>query len=166
KMRRYRIWSVKRRLAPKPYLMTHPQRKVLPRWHLVSTKKELLMLSNETYHDYCYQGSTDFYNTPATDPYTPSYLEAKPLADSVATRWEDGRLPPWIIEGKPQSPVEQYVEWFNGIWHTGDPSSWNRAVFTNTAVTIDPSGITRGAGGAAANFRLLFQYFPELRGEV
>lgn len=122
-------------------------------------------------HAGCYQGSTEFYNTPETDPYTPSYQEARPLDDNVGTPWgvdESGAIefPPWIVEGSRKSPSEQYVEWFNGIWHTGDPSLWNRNVFTNTATTIDPSGITRGADGCAANFTLLFKYFPELRGEV
>jgi choline dehydrogenase-like flavoprotein len=114
----------------------------------------------------CYEGSTDFYATPQTDSYTPSYLEAQPLAQSVGKSWEDGRYPPWIVTGSKKSPIEQYVEWFNGIWHTGDPSSWNREVFTNTATTIDPSGITRGADECAANFLTLFKFFPELRGEV
>lgn len=119
-----------------------------------------------------YEGSTDFYNTPKTDQYTPSYQEARPLVDNVGTPWtfdEAGRpveFPPWIDKDSPKSPSQQYVEWFNGIWHTGDPSLWNRDVFTNTATTIDPSGITRGADGCAANFTLLFKYFPELRGEV
>lgn len=119
-----------------------------------------------------YEGSTDFYNTAETDQYTPSYQEARPLEDNVGTPWTfdaAGRpvtFPPWIDPDSKQSPAEQYVEWFNGIWHTGDPSLWSRDVFTNTATTIDPSGITRGADGCAANFTLLFKYFPELRGEV
>ncbi len=119
-----------------------------------------------------YEGSTDFYDTPKTDQYTPSYQEARPLVDNVGTPWTrdaGGRpveFPPWIDPNSKKSSAEQYVEWFNGIWHTGDPSLWNRDVFTNTATTIDPSGITRGADGCAANFTLLFKYFPELRGEV
>jgi hypothetical protein len=64
------------------------------------------------------------------------------------------------------TPSERYVEWFNGIWHTGDPDTWNATVFTNDAVMIDPTGISRGAKQAANNFILLFKYYPELRGEV
>lgn len=114
----------------------------------------------------CYQGSTDFYDTPATDPYTPSYLEALPLKDSVGTRYDDGSYPPWIDLRSTKSPSEQYVEWFNGIWHTGDPSAWGPSVFTSQAVMIDPTGISRGAKEAASSFVLLFEYFPDLRGEV
>jgi hypothetical protein len=66
----------------------------------------------------------------------------------------------------PTSPVQRYVEWFNGIWHTGDPATWNADVFTNDAVMIDPTGITRGADQAAGGFTRLFDYYPELRGEV
>jgi hypothetical protein len=65
-----------------------------------------------------------------------------------------------------KTPAEQFVEWFNGIWHTGDPSLWGPGVFTNDAVMIDPSGIYRGAREAAALFLMLFKYFPDLRGEV
>ncbi len=118
--------------------------------------------------DDCFQGSTDFYNvTPETDRATPSYLEARPLKDNVGVRRNDGTLPPWMEVGDPsKSPTERYVEWFNGIWIQGDPSSWNATVFTNNAVTIDPSGVTTGAQESASNFLLLFRFFPELRGEV
>jgi SnoaL-like protein len=140
-------------------------------WLVVASKKGADMSNQTTKHhcpENCFQGSTEFYDTPKTDRFTPSYLEARPLVTNVGTPWDERRniFPPWIVEGSQKSPSEQYVEWFNGIWHTGDPSSWNRDVFTNTAVTIDPSGVTRGADEAAANFRLLFQFFPELRGEV
>jgi hypothetical protein len=115
--------------------------------------------------DGCFQGSTEFYNSPQQDEFTPSYLEAQPLVDNVGRR-RDGSYPVWIKPHSHKSPSEQYVEWFNGIWHTGDPSSWNESVFTNLAVMIDPSGISKGAKQAAANFILIFKYFPELRGEV
>ena len=115
--------------------------------------------------DDCYQGSTEFYDGPETDQFTPSYLEAGPLKDNVSLR-EDGTLPSWMVPGSGKAPVEQYVEWFNGIWHTGDPSTWNEQVFTHLAVMIDPSGISTGAKQAAATFLLLFKYFPALRGEV
>lgn len=117
--------------------------------------------------EWCFQGSTEFYEyNPNTDRATPSYLEAQPLKDNVGKR-KDGTIPPWMKIGKPtQSPSERYVEWFNGIWVQGDPSSWNASVFTNNAVTIDPSGVTTGAEESASNFLLLFRYFPELRGEV
>ena len=115
--------------------------------------------------EYCYQGSTVFYDTPETDEYTPSYLEAGLLESNVAKR-HDGTLPSWIDPGSKLTPNEQYVEWFNGIWHTGDPSLWNESVFTNTAVMIDPTGTWRGAEQSASTFQILFKYFPELRGEV
>lgn len=113
----------------------------------------------------CFQGSTVFYDAPDADQFTPSYLEAAPLPESVAVR-SDGTVPPWIVPGSTKSPMEQYVEWFNGIWHTGDPSGWNATIFTNQAVMIDPSGISKGAAQAAAIFVLLFKYYPDLRGEV
>jgi hypothetical protein len=115
--------------------------------------------------DYCFQGSTEFYNSPEQDEFTPSYLEARPLVDNVGRR-SDGSYPVWMDPHSHKPAAEQYVEWFNGIWHTGDPTSWNESVFTNLAVMIDPSGISKGAKPAAANFILLFKYFPELRGEV
>jgi hypothetical protein len=113
----------------------------------------------------CYRGSTDFYDSPDRDEFTPSYLEARPLKDNVGQR-SDGTPIPWIDPKSHKSPVEQYVEWFNGIWHTGDPSSWDETVFTNLAVMIDPTGISTGAKQAASNFLLLFEYYPDLRGEV
>ena len=73
---------------------------------------------------------------------------------------------PGLILRPGKSPIEQYVEWFNGIWHLGDPSGWNASVFTAQAVMIDPSGISQGAKQAASTFLLLFKYFPDLRGEV
>lgn len=114
---------------------------------------------------YCFTGSTEFYSSPETDQFTPSYLEAGLLVDNVATR-NDGTIPPWFKPGSPISPIQQYVEWFNGIWHSGDPSSWNETVFTTRAVMIDPTGFSVGAKQAAASFLLLFKYYPELRGEV
>lgn len=115
--------------------------------------------------EYCFTGSTEFYDSASTDEYTPSYLEAKPLEFNVGTR-SDGTIPNWITPGSPKSPILQYVEWFNGIWHTGDPSSWNATVFTNNATMIDPSGTWHGAQSSANSFLLLFKYYPELRGEV
>ena len=115
--------------------------------------------------EYCFQGSTVFYDTPETDEYTPSYLEAGLLEFNVGTR-HDGTLPSWIDPASKLSPIQQYVEWFNGIWHTGDPSLWNESVFTNTTVIIDPTGVWKGPQEAASTFQILFRYFPELRGEV
>jgi len=115
--------------------------------------------------EYCFQGSTVFYDTPSTDEYTPSYLEAGLLEFNVATR-HDGTAPSWIDPHSTAPPTQQYVEWFNGIWHTGDPSLWNASVFTNTATMIDPTGTWHGADASAATFQVLFKYFPELRGEV
>jgi len=115
----------------------------------------------------CFQGSTGFYDSTETDEFTPSLLEAGLLEDNVGSRRSDGKYPPWIEGGDPtKSPSQQYVEWFNGIWHTGDPSTWNEQVFTDRAVMIDPSGVSTGAKQAAATFLLLFKYFPGLRGEV
>jgi hypothetical protein len=120
----------------------------------------------------CFQGSTDFYRTSDGDDLTPSYLEAQPLVDNVGTR-KDGSIPPWMQDsgddperGRLISPSQRYVEWFNGIWHTGDPSSWDATVFTQNAVMIDPTGISKGAQQAAASFIRLFDFYPELRGEV
>jgi hypothetical protein len=115
--------------------------------------------------DGCFQGSTYFYDSPDTDEFTPSYLEAGPLVENVGRR-RDGTYPAWIDKTSMKSPIEQYVEWFNGIWHTGDPDEWNASVFTNQAVLIDPSGISKGAKQAAATLLRLFKYFPDLRGEV
>jgi len=181
-MRRYRIWFLSQMLRRTSSSAYQSQSSILPTpfqdeiWsvsdrpeHSGSAKGwKMTTISTPTYRaDQCFEGSTDFYNTPETDQYTPSYQEARPLVNNVGKRWEDGSLPPWMEEGDTErSPAQQYVEWFNGIWHTGDPSLWSRDVFTNTATTIDPSGITRGADGCAANFTLLFKYFPELRGEV
>ena len=103
--------------------------------------------------EYCFMGSTVFYDTPETDQYTPSYLEAGLLEFNVARR-ADGTYPSWIDPASTKSPVEQYVEWFNGIWHTGDPSLWNETVFTNTTTIIDPTGTWRGAENAAMAFQL------------
>ena len=121
----------------------------------------------------CYQGSTEFYDTPETDEFTPSYANALPLVDNVGRR-KDGTIPPWMEDEEGAdaerrrhlTPSERYVEWFNGLWHTGDPDTWNATVFTNDSVMIDPTGISRGAKQAANNFILLFKYYPELRGEV
>jgi hypothetical protein len=115
--------------------------------------------------DNCSAGSADFYDNLNLDEFTPSYLEAAPLADNVGQR-KDGTFPVWITSGCTKSPCEQYVEWFNGIWHSGDPNGWNSTVFTNLSVMIDPSGRSTGAAQAASNFLLLFKFFPELRGEV
>jgi hypothetical protein len=115
--------------------------------------------------DDCFQGSTDFYDSPDTDEFTPSYLEAGRLSENAGTR-SDGTIPPWIDTTSTKPPVEQYVEWFNGIWHSGDPSDWTSSIFTSGAVLIDPSGRSTGAEWAAATFIRLFRYFPDLRGEV
>jgi hypothetical protein len=117
----------------------------------------------------CLEESTSFYTevTPDIDQYVPSYLQAQPLNVSVGAMRNDGTYPPWVTEGDPnKTPCEQYVEWFNWIWHNGDPSQWGPSVFTNNAVNIDPSGMTTGANESAANFVMLFRFFPELRGEV
>lgn len=122
---------------------------------------------------YCFQGSTKFYEDINTDEFTPSSFEIGLLEENVGTPWEDGVLPPWLRDRDEKedelhnvSPMQKYVEWFNGIWHTGDPSSWSEEVFIDRAVLIDPSGISIGAKQATANFLLLFKYFPGLRGLV
>jgi hypothetical protein len=123
----------------------------------------------DTHPNVCLEGATEFYTevTPSIDRYVPSYLEAQPLRESVGACRNDGTFPPWVTEGDPsKSPCQQYVEWFNYIWNTGDPSQWGPTVFTNNAVTIDPSGMTTGAEECASNFLMLFRFFPELRGEV
>ncbi|HUL51215.1 MAG TPA: nuclear transport factor 2 family protein [Candidatus Nitrosotalea sp.] len=110
-------------------------------------------------------GSTEFYISSESDEFTPSHLQAAPLRDNLSRR-SDGTIPEWIVEGSTKSPAEQFVEWFNNIWHTGDPSLWGPSVFTNDAVLIDPSGVSRGANQAASLFLMLFRFFPDLRGEV
>jgi len=122
---------------------------------------------------YCFQGSTKFYDSIANDEFTPSANEIGLLEEHVGKPWDVGVLPPWLRDRDEEederhnvSPMQKYVEWFNGIWHTGDPSSWSEQVFTDRAVMIDPSGISTGARQAAANFLLLFRYFPGLRGLV
>lgn len=118
---------------------------------------------------YCFEGSTEFYDSVKTDEFTPSRREIGLFEEHVRKKWDQVRRPPWIrpeSDAKGISAMQQYVEWFNGIWHTGDPSSWSEEVFTDRAVLIDPSGISIGAKQAAANFLLLFKYFPGLRGLV
>src|SRR5579862_2206807 len=132
----------------------------------MSNKEQgMSVIDVNVFRDGHFLGSTEFYESPETDDYTPSHLQARPLRDSVGTR-SDGTIPEWIVEGSTKSPCEQFVEWFNAIWHTGDPSLWGPSVFTHDAVMIDPSGISKGANQAAASFLLLFKYFPDLRGEV
>ena len=124
------------------------------------------MSSPADYFERGLAGSTEFYENPEPDPYSPSPDEAQPLRESVGVLRDDHTFPPWFNPKEHKPATQQYVEWFNGIWQTGDPSSWNASVFTKNAVMIDPSGISNGAEQAAATFLLLFQYFPELRGEV
>jgi hypothetical protein len=114
----------------------------------------------------CYQGSTDFYDCFSDDQFTPALSQAEPLIDHVGTPWGNGQYAPWFDPNSNKSSALQYVEWFNGIWHTGDPSSWNATVFTPDAVMIDSSGSSRGAKPAADRFLLIFKFFPGLRGEV
>jgi len=114
----------------------------------------------------CYEGSTDFYDCYSDDEFTPALSQAEPLIDHVGTPWGNNQYPPWIKPDSNKSSALQYVEWFNGIWHTGDPSSWNATVFTPDAVMIDSSGTSRGAKPAADRFLLIFKFFPGLRGEV
>jgi hypothetical protein len=78
----------------------------------------------------------------------------------------DGTIPEWIDEASTKTPAEQFVEWFNYIWHTGDPSFWGPSIFTADAIMIDPSGVYKGAKQTAGLFLLLFRFFPDLRGEV
>jgi hypothetical protein len=94
------------------------------------------------------------YHFDVNDPYTPTPAQAPPLKDN---------LPNPALWGT--TPLD-YVNWFNHIWHTGDPSQWGPSVFTDGAVMIDSTGRSMGAEIAASDFLLLFKYFPELRGEV
>jgi len=79
---------------------------------------------------------------------------------------EDGTLPPWIVKGSQLPAAEQFVKWFNSIWHTSDPHNYDEDVFAKNVVLIEPMGISRGAEHAEENFWLLFRHFPNLRGEV
>ncbi|HYL05365.1 MAG TPA: nuclear transport factor 2 family protein [Thermoanaerobaculia bacterium] len=93
------------------------------------------------------------YHFTVSDPYTPTSEQAPPLADNIRNpRWGD-------------TPYD-YVTWFDGLWHEGDPSRWGPEVFTKDAVMIDPTGTSTGGAIAASDFLLLFKYFPALRGEV
>jgi hypothetical protein len=91
------------------------------------------------------------------DIYTPSNAQAAPLDTNLYNERTKGL---WGT-----TPAE-YVAWFNGLWHTGDASQWGPDVFTADAIMLDPTGTSTGADGAAADFLLLFKYFPDLRGEV
>ncbi len=99
-------------------------------------------------------GNGSDYHFDVTDPFTPTPALAPPLKDN---------LPNPAIWGT--TPLD-YVNWFNHIWHTGDPSQWGPSVFTDGAVMIDSAGTSTGAEKAASDFLLLFKYFPDLRGEV
>jgi hypothetical protein len=94
------------------------------------------------------------YHFPVTDPFTPTAEQAPPLAGNISNPALWGET------------VEDYVQWFNRLWQTGDPSGWGPQDFTPDAVMIDATGTSTGAAQAAADFLLLFQYFPNLRGEV
>jgi len=87
------------------------------------------------------------------------------LAESMARR-SDGSAPPWIERGSTKSPAEQFVEWFNAIWHSGDPDGWDASAFTEDAVAIDPWGVSTGSEDAASTMLRMLRHFPELRGEV
>lgn len=91
------------------------------------------------------------------DIYTPSNAQAAPLSENL---YNERTAKVWGT-----TPAE-YVAWFNGLWHTGDPSGWGPEVFTSDAIMLDPTGTSTGAEAAAADFLLLFKYFPDLRGEV
>lgn len=93
------------------------------------------------------------YSVGVADPYTPNPGQAGQLDLNVPNpRW--GNTP------------QDYVEWFDRLWHTGDPSAWGPEVFTPNAIMLDAAGTSTGAAAAANDFLLLFKYFPNLRGEV
>ena len=94
------------------------------------------------------------YHFPVNDQYTPTASQAPPLHENIANPKVWGYTP------------YDYVRWFDTLWHTGDPSGWGPEVFTRDAVMIDSTGTSYGGDRAAADFLLLFDYFPELRGEV
>ncbi len=64
--------------------------------------------------DFCFQGSSRFYDGMLTDQLAPSNFEAGYLKDNLTTR-RDGTVPPWVVEGSSDSPAQQFVEWFNAI---------------------------------------------------
>jgi len=96
------------------------------------------------------------YHFEVTDAYTPNAHQAPPLKGNLANKTPG-------LWG--ETPYD-YVQWFNRLWQTGDPSGWGPQDFTDDAVMIDATGTSTGAAQAAADFLLLFQYFPNLRGEV
>lgn len=141
----------------------------VPRQSLDQIREENDRRHHHAHPNVCLEGATEYYQevTPDIDRFVPSYLEAHPLEQSVGACRNDGTFPPWVTEGDPdKTPCQQYVEWFNYIWNTGDPSQWGPACFTNNAVNVDPTGTTTGAEACARAFVLLFRFFPELRGEV
>jgi hypothetical protein len=94
------------------------------------------------------------YRSDNADAYTPSADQAPPLQGNVSNKAIWGETP------------ADYVAWFDKLWHTGDPSGWGPQVFTWNAIMLDAAGTSVGGAAAANDFLLLFQYFPDLRGEV
>ena len=99
------------------------------------------------------------YHFQVTDQYTPTAHQAPPLEGNLNP---DPSEPGLWKDGTPLA----YVQWFNNLWQTGDPSGWGTQDFTDDALMIDATGTSTGAEYAASDFLLLFQYFPNLRGEV
>lgn len=123
------------------------------------------MSSTGEFSDHCFQGCSKCYEGAVADEFTPSCFEAGLLENNLKRR-KDGIVPPWIVEGCRRSASAQFVEWFDDIWHTCEPSNFNEDIFTKQTVLIDPLMISKGAKQAADSFRLLFKCFPDLRGEV
>lgn len=94
------------------------------------------------------------YSVGSSDPNTPNLSQAGQLDQNVVNKLVWGSTP------------QDYVEWFDRLWHKGDPSGWGPEVFTPNAIMLDAAGTSVGAAAAANDFLLLFKYFPELRGEV
>lgn len=99
------------------------------------------------------------------DEFSPSRFQTGLLKDNLNVH-ADGTLPPWIVKGSQLPATEQFVQWFNSIWHTSDPNNYDEDVFAKNTVLIEPMGISRGAEHASENFWLLFRHFPNLCGEV
>jgi hypothetical protein len=150
-MRKYRMERLPRVLSPR-----RSRRPLLVHWPLqlpaTARRKGARMYEQRHERRRDLSSGTD-YSVAVADPYTPSNDQAGLLKNNIANPlWGDTPL--------------QYVQWFDSLWHEGDPSRWGPEVFTPDAVMLDAAGLSFGAEAAASDFLLLFKYFPDLRGEV
>jgi len=137
-----------------PRVLTLRRRRVQPVCWLQAVRLEKWKGVRMHHHKMRDLTSGSDYSVGIADPYTPSSDQAAPLDKNVVNCEFWGRTP------------ADYVKWFNAIWNEGDATRWGPQVFTADAVMLDSAGLSVGADAAAADFLLLFRYFPDLRGEV